>query len=143
MHNQFLKKFRTAAAVLFCTAICGLQVSAQETRQTIVSYTVPEMYTVMIPESLEIPFNAESTSLSVSLTATNLGQKKVIVEAAESGALMNSASHQLPFAVTENARLAFDALETKDMTIGIARDDWKTAPAGEYSGTLTFEISVE
>ena len=86
--------------------------------------------------------NAASTQLDIRVTAAeNVNSIKVATDA--SGSMKNDDDD---FTVELNTLSfsSFDALPSaKWMLIKIAEEEWQQAPAGTYTGTLSFTISVE
>lgn len=116
--------------------------------KTILSTTIDEGYTVMIPATLEIPFNQVATSLSVQVTELHLNQnRKLEIFLNNPGSLTNGTGGKLGYALEgkdlENGYyMYFTELGTKEATIKIPSTSWKKAPAGTYTSTMPFQISI-
>ena len=102
-------------------------------------------YTIIIPSTLSIAPNATSTTLTVQLTEEK-NVKSVSVETAASGSMTNGNGGAIDFTVTSN-ELTFSNFKSlpssKVMTINITAEEWQKAPAGTYTGTMSFTISAE
>lgn len=146
-----MKKFLSLllALSLLCTGVALADITADdETGSTTVTYIVPEPgtgYTVIIPPTLTIAPNATSTTLTVQLTEEK-NVKSVSVETAASGSMTNGNGGAIDFTVTSN-ELTFSNFKSlpssKVMTINITAEEWQKAPAGTYTGTMSFTISAQ
>ena len=114
------------------------------------SYAVGPSYTVSIPGDVQVAFNALSTDFeSVELTEARLEPGYAVQIALVSDGLLKhteDASKTLAYSVN-SADGAFQtaqyttAGEATALTVDITSDAWHAAHAGDYTGTVTFEVS--
>ena len=102
-------------------------------------------YTVVIPSTLAITPNTTSTPLTVRLVETK-NAKSVTVTAEANGSMTNGSGGTINFTV-DSTTLTFSNFNSlpseKWMSIHITEAEWQQAPAGNYTGMLTFTISAE
>ena len=102
-------------------------------------------YTLIIPSTLTITPNATSTTLTVQLTEAN-NANSIRVETAANGSMTNGSGGTIEFTVTSN-ELSFGNFSSlpsaKTMAINITSAEWQQAPAGTYTGTMSFTISAQ
>lgn len=102
-------------------------------------------YTVVIPSTLAITPNTTSTPLTVRLVETK-NAKSVTVTAEANGSMTNGSGGTINFTV-DSTTLTFSNFNSlpseKWMSIHITEAEWQQAPAGNYTGALTFTISAE
>lgn len=102
-------------------------------------------YTVVIPSTLAITPNTTSTPLTVRLVETK-NAKSVTVTAEANGSMTNGSGGTINFTV-DSTTLTFSNFNSlpseKWMSIYITEAEWQQAPAGNYTGALTFTISAE
>ena len=102
-------------------------------------------YTVVIPSTLAITPNTTSTLLTVRLVETK-NAKSVTVTAEANGSMTNGSGGTINFTV-DSTTLTFSNFNSlpseKWMSIHITEAEWQQAPAGNYTGALTFTISAE
>ena len=102
-------------------------------------------YTVIIPSTLAIAPNATSTALSIQLEEV-ANASEISITTANSGSMTNGSDGTIDFTVTSN-ELSFSNFNTlpstKTMTITITTEEWQKAPAGTYTGTMSFTISAQ
>lgn len=102
-------------------------------------------YTVVIPSTLAITPNTTSTPLTVRLVEAK-NAKSVTVTAEANGSMTNGSGGTINFTV-DSTTLTFSNFNSlpseKWMSIHITEAEWQQAPAGNYTGTLTFTISAE
>ena len=102
-------------------------------------------YTLIIPSTLTITPNATSTTLTVQLTEAN-NANSIRVETAANGSMTNGSGGTIEFTVTSN-ELSFGNFSSlpssKMMNINITAEEWQQAPAGDYTGTMSFTISAK
>lgn len=121
-----------------------------KTSQATITTSIAPTYTVTIPESVSVAFNAETTDFgAIEVTAAQLDPGKCIqVSLNASGELENKAdsSKVLPYTVscgdsefTSAKYLA--AGEKSDLKINITREDWNKAYAGDYEDIVIFEVA--
>ncbi len=102
-------------------------------------------YTVVIPSTLAITPNTTSTPLTVRLVEAK-NAKSVTVTAEADGSMTNGSGGTINFTV-DSTTLTFSNFNSlpseKWMSIHITEAEWQQAPAGNYTGALTFTISAE
>ena len=102
-------------------------------------------YTVVIPSTLAITPNTTSTPLTVRLVEAKTA-KSVTVTAEANGSMTNGSGGTINFTV-DSTTLTFSNFNSlpseKWMSIHITEAEWQQAPAGNYTGALTFTISAE
>lgn len=102
-------------------------------------------YTVIIPSTLAIAPNATSTTLTVQLME-QANTSEISITTANSGSMTNGSDGTIDFTVSSN-ELSFSNFNilpsTKTMTITITTEEWQKAPAGTYTGTMSFTISAQ
>lgn len=102
-------------------------------------------YTVVIPSTLAITPNTTSTPLTVRLVEAK-NAKSVTVTAEANGSMTNGSGGTINFTV-DSTTLTFSNFNSlpseKWMSIHITEVEWQQAPAGNYTGALTFTISAE
>ena len=102
-------------------------------------------YTVVIPSTLAIKPNTTSTPLTVRLVEAK-NAKSVTVTAEANGSMTNGSGGTINFTVDSTTFIFsnFNSLPSeKWMSIHITEAEWQQAPAGNYTGALTFTISAE
>ena len=102
-------------------------------------------YTVVIPSTLAITPNTTSTPLTVRLVEAK-NAKSVTVAAEANGSMTTGSGGTINFTV-DSTTLTFSNFNSlpseKWMSIHITEAEWQQAPAGNYTGALTFTISAE
>ena len=102
-------------------------------------------YTVVIPSTLAITPNTTSTPLTVRLVEAK-NAKSVTVTAEANGSMTNGSGGTINFTV-DSTTLTFSNFNSlpseKWMSIHITEAEWQQAPAGNYTGALTFTLSAE
>ena len=102
-------------------------------------------YTVVIPSTLAITPNTTSTPLTVRLVEAK-NATSVTVTAEANGSMANGSGGTINFTV-DSTTLTFSNFNSlpseKWMSIHITEAEWQQAPAGNYTGALTFTISAE
>lgn len=129
------------------------QDSADKTGKTTLSTFKPAAYTVVIPESAEIEFDAETTDIGdITYQQGNLEPgASVEVALTEATPLANTKDSQytIDYTVTCLGE-EFDGVVYEEDTypgtvtpldVNITNEAWENAKAGDYSALLTFEIS--
>lgn len=117
-------------------------------------------YTVIIPATIIIPWEAQSKSFQYSVSNVQLQSgKRLKVTLASQGSekvLLDGNGYALPytFKTIDNESVHDDelgyitsseiAMETviRPFNISIAAKDWKTVPVNVYTGNLTFTVDV-
>ncbi len=149
-----MKKLLCALLIL-CLMFCAVALAEGEynendsTATTTLTTTIKEpdapTYTVIIPSTLAIEPNATSTALSIQLEEV-ANASEISITTANSGSMTNGSDGTIDFTVTSN-ELSFSNFNTlpstKTMTINITSAEWQQAPAGDYTGTMSFTISAQ
>jgi len=136
------------AMILTLCLLCGA-VALAETKQTVLTAEIEESYTIVIPASVEIGFEAERTHLPVEVEALRTLSKgtaegtvrKLAVKMTTDNKLTNENGDNLAYTVNADA-LYFTAVGTQNFVIGITGAAWDAAPAGAYTDTVTFDIAI-
>ena len=147
-----MKKILCALLILsliFCaTALAeGTYDQDDKTATTTLTTTIagPDAPTVVIPSTLAITPNTTSTPLTVRLVEAK-NAKSVTVTAEANGSMTNGSGGTINFTV-DSTILTFSNFNSlpseKWMSIHITEAEWQQAPAGNYTGALTFTISAE
>ena len=149
-----MKKILCALLILsliFCAAALaeGTYDQDDKTATTTLTTTIagPDAptYTVVIPSTLAITPNTTSTPLTVRLVEAK-NAKSVTVTAEANGSMTNGSGGTINFTV-DSTTLTFSNFNSlpseKWMSIHITEAEWQQAPAGNYTGALTFTISAE
>ncbi|MCC8120700.1 MAG: hypothetical protein LIO42_01645 [Oscillospiraceae bacterium] len=119
------------------------------TGTTTITTTTDPTYTVTIPESQAITFGDTSTDLgSVELSSARLESGYAVTVTAAAGALTNDddAAVTIPYTLTSEGRTFTSVMfaaagDSTDLNVEIEQVAWDSAPAGSYTGTITFTIS--
>lgn len=117
---------------------------------TIVSVTITETYTVVIPPTVNIAFNTVNTPITVNVSDLRLIPGNLLyVQPKDYGTLTDENSGEtLPYTLTgldtkgDVKALFFDKVGDADLTINIPADTWNATPAGSYLGTIAFNIAI-
>ena len=118
----------------------------------VIKTSIAPTYTVTIPADVTVEFNAETTTFGqIKLDSAQIEPDKCIkVSLTTDGELNNKVDKAkvIPYTVKsgENSFTSANYLsagDSTDLTINIATDDWNKAYAGEYTDTVTFEVSYE
>lgn len=119
--------------------------TAKTTLTTTIKGPDAPTYTIIIPSTLAITPNATSTTLTVQLVE-QANTTEISISTAETGNMTNGSDGTINFTVSSNELLFsnFNTLpSTKTMTINITTAEWQKAPAGTYTGTMSFTISAQ
>lgn len=154
-----MKKFASFVLALAMAAVCAAPAMAdnqitQSTSQrcdTTVSFTIAPSYTVTIPAATVIPFNSTDVDTNLNgtlrLDAAQLELNHKITVSATVNPLHDTATpaHTIPFTLrkdgAEFTSVDFtQAGENVQLSVHIDKNAWKTAPAGDYTGSVTFTI---
>lgn len=145
-----MKKLASFALAFALCAACAVSALAANPTSGVTQITtsIQPTYTVEIPAQTSIPFNATSTPL-----ATNLGLSKaqlhpgskVTVAVTTVNPLKNTKGNEIPFALYEGSKTFssadfFDTTKKVELSVHIAQTAWDAAPAGDYTGSVTFTI---
>lgn len=137
-----------ALILTLCLTLGIVALADDSNRQTELQVTVNSGYTIVIPATLDIPFGAESTDLSVEVTALHLPSNfnALKVEVGQMNPLKNAAEKLIWYTidgVSFGATRYFQTTETQNFVVGITAADWNKAPAGNYTGTVSFNVSFD
>ena len=136
------------AVILALCLLCGAVVLA-ETKSTILTTEIDESYTIVIPATVDIDFEATSTNLPVQVTALRTYSegtvantvRKLAVEMTTDNKLTNANGDNLAYTIDKDA-VYFTATGAQNFVIGITQANWNAAPAGTYTDTVTFAIAI-
>lgn len=140
-----------ALAFALCTASAVSAFAANPTSgATTIKTSIQPTYTVEIPAQTSIPFNATSTPLAspLGLSKAQLDPNHKVTVTATVNALKNDADNTktIPFTLYEG-NTVFTSADFTDTTkkvqlsVHIAQSAWDAAPAGNYTGSVTFHIA--
>lgn len=141
------------ALCLVCgtTALAGTYSNATTDAKTILTTTLDESFTVVIPSDMNIAFNKTSTDLTIEVTALRLmpaGRALQVQVNKTSSQLVNSesSSSKINYTIHEKNgtadKLSFTQTGKQYFQIDIAQAEWDKAPAGTYTDTLTFNVGI-
>lgn len=150
-----MKKAFTLLLAL-CLLLCGMALadtysSAANDAKTILTTTLDESFTVVIPSDMNIAFNKTSTDLTIEVTALRLmpaGRALQVQVNKTSSQLVNSesSSSKINYTIHEKNgtadKLSFTQTGKQYFQIDIAQAEWDKAPAGTYTDTLTFNVGI-
>ena len=154
MKKKILSCF-LAAAMTLSAASMGVSAatitedSDPQSATTQISTQVPMSYTVTIPADTTIAFNATETQFGkVELTAAQLEVGKSVTVTAQPAALANTAdaTQTIPYTILAGEAVFTGAEYTTqgqstDLTLAVNQNDWNSAYAGSYQGTVTFTVA--
>lgn len=150
----------TLALGLLCstTALADTYTNGSNDPSTVLSTTLDETYTLVIPSTLNIPFNSISTNLPIEVTALRLlpvGTVENTVRALHVKVnqpnlkLVNEAdnSSKIDYNLgggegTPARTHYFTGTETKNFNVTISQSEWDNAAAGTYTETITFTTGI-
>ena len=141
-----------ALAFALCAASAVSAFAANPTSGvTTIKTNIQPTYTVEIPAQTSIPFNATSTPLAtkLGLSKAQLDPNHKVTVTATVNALKNDkdSSKTIPFTLHNENGTAFTSAEFTDtnkkvqLSVHIAQTAWDAAPAGNYTGSVTFNIA--
>ena len=152
-----MKKILTLAIVAAMLTATGITAFAVDypggTQDTEITTSVAPTFTVSIPADTAVPFNALSTEFgSVTLESARLAPNKAVQVTVTSDYNLNNSVDNtavIPYSLkagndtldADYAAAFTTAGEKVDLTINITQADWDAASAGDYSDTVTFNIS--
>lgn len=138
----------SAVSVLAADATSGTANATSGT--TTITTSIQPSYTVVIPAATTITFNHTDTNLNgtLHLSAAQLDPNHKVTISATEHELVNQADNTktIPFALYEgNTRFdsaAFTNTTDKvQLSVHIDQTAWDAAPAGNYTGSVTFNIT--
>lgn len=144
---KLTKKLIAGAMALTLSLAVTIPAFAEEVE---ISTSIDPTYTVTIPEETEIEFNVTETDFgAITLTSALVNPGYYVKVAVTPNALANDADETktIPYTVTDASGDEFTSAEyiaagdTTALKIAITEDDWNAAFAGDYSGTVIFNIS--
>jgi len=119
------------------------------TGTTTVRLVIPSSYTVEIPASLPISYGAESTPMTIGVSSMHIGSNqavKIAVDSARGKLLQTGGRGAIPYVLlcdgAEFGSKAYTEVGQTQLSFDITLEDWYSADAGEYTGTVTFQVSV-
>ena len=152
-----MKKILTLAIVAAMLTATGVTAFAVDypggTQDTEITTSVAPTFTVSIPADTTVAFNALSTEFgSVTLESARLAPNKAVQVTVTSDYNLNNSVDNtavIPYSLkagndtldADYAAAFTTAGEKVDLTINITQADWDAASAGDYSDTVTFNIS--
>lgn len=120
------------------------------TGMTTVKLVIPASYTVNIPAAMDIPYGATSTPMTIGVSSIKIGSHqavKIAVDSAKGRLLPESGNTLIPYKLLcdgkEFSRALYTTVDDTQLSLDIALEDWFEADAGEYTGTITFHVSLE
>lgn len=140
------------------TALAGTYSNATTDAQTVLTTTLKESFTVVIPSTLNIPFNRTSTDITIDVTALRLlpvGTAENTVRALQ--VKVNQPNLELVNQRDSNSKIAYDIVGgegtparthyfteagTKKFNVTIAQSEWNNAAAGIYEEIITFTVGI-
>ena len=145
-----LTSFALAFALCAASAVSAFAANPTSGATTIKTNIQPT-YTVEIPAQTSIPFNATSTPLAtkLGLSKAQLDPNHKVTVTATANALKNDADNTktIPFTLHNQDGTDFTSAEFTDtnkkvqLSVHIAQSAWDAAPAGNYTGSVTFNIA--
>lgn len=141
------------AVVLLAPSFAGAEVLMNGqvmTGSTLVRLIIPGTYVVEIPATLNIPYEAESTPLTIGVSSMEMGPEqavKIAVDSARGNLLRADGNGLIPYVLMLEDEAFGSMLYSQpgqtELSVQIALADWYKAAAGEYAGTVTFRVSME
>lgn len=115
---------------------------------TTIKTTVAAEYTIKIPAELNVEAQAETTNLVVEATSLRLASNQELkLSISSEKQLKDALGNVIAFTIeqedAEVSSLVFDAVEAQTLQVKIAAEAWAQAYAGDYSGAITFNSSIE
>ena len=117
------------------------------TGYTTVVFVVGEYYEVVIPPSVPIAYGAEETNLTLSITDLELTQGyrlSIGVHSPEGYLEQENGDGLIPFSLEDDLGLfderLYDEMQDVALCLHVSGEAWRSAPAGAYSGRLTFSV---
>lgn len=126
------------------------QSSTSKSGSTKVTFNIAPAYTVEIPADTAIDFNTTSKTLTpnLGLSTARLNRGFKVTVTATVNPLQNDtdSSQTIPFALYANnspfSKAEFtDTTKKVQLSVHIDQSDWNKAPAGSYTGSVTFTIA--
>ena len=126
------------------------QSSTSKSGSTKVTFNIAPAYTVEIPADTAIDFNTTSKTLTpnLGLSTAQLNRGSKVTVTATVNPLQNDtdSSKTIPFALyADNSPFSkaefTNTNEKVQLSVHIDQSDWNKAPAGSYTGSVTFTIA--
>lgn len=156
-----MKKLAAFVLALAMAAVCAASALAADNTQikqdttsksgsTTVTFNIAPTYTVEIPADTAIDFNTTSKTLTpnLGLSTARLNRGFKVTVTATVNPLQNDKdrSKTIPFALyADNSpfrKAEFtDTTKKVQLSVHIDQSDWNKAPAGNYTGSVTFTIA--
>lgn len=155
-----MKKLASFALAFALCAVCAVSAFADTTSGTTnptsgttnITTSIPSSYTVVIPAETNIPFNKADTELTgaLHLSAAQLHPGHSVTISATANKLVNQAdtTKTIPFTLyANNKRFTsaefYSTADNVQLSVHIDQTAWNAAPAGSYTGSVTFTISYQ
>lgn len=146
------RKITMGLTALALVGIMALPVSAAETGTTDISTTVNSSYTLTIPKSTTIDFEATSTNLDGDLKVTgNVANGETVTVNALCNPLKTAQGVNLAYKLMngsdEYSAVTWTETELRDgkniqLSVAIEDTTWKNAKAGTYAGGIVFTADL-
>lgn len=156
-----MKKLAAFVLALAMAAVCAASALAADNTQikqdttsksgsTTVTFNIAPTYTVEIPADTAIDFNTTSKTLTpnlgLSTAQLNRGFKVTVTAAVNPLQNDKDRSKTIPFALyADNSPFSkaefTDTTKKVQLSVHIDQSDWNKAPAGNYTGFVTFTIA--
>ena len=145
-----MKKLASFVLAFALCAVCTVPVLADESKTTTIKTTINPTYTVVIPAATNITFNHTDTNLNgtLHLSAAQLDPDHKVTISATANELVNQAdkTKTIPFTLYEGGNsftsTAFtDTTKKVQLSARIDQTAWNAAPAGSYTGSVSFTIT--
>lgn len=123
--------------------------SAVLSGSTTVRLVIPGGYTVEIPAALPLAYGQESTAMTIGVSDVKLGATQAVevrVDSAQGTLAQTGGKGSIPYTLMQGdaafSRLTFTQDGSAQVHLAIDKADWFEAPAGDYTGTVTFQVSI-
>lgn len=148
------------ALCLLCgmTALADTYTNTDSNPETVLTTTLDETYTVVIPATLDIPFNATSTNLPIKVTALRLLPTGKVVNTVRALSIkVNQPNLELVNTSDSSSKISynigggegtsarthyFTETGSKNFNVTISQAEWDAAAAGTYKETISFTVSI-
>lgn len=140
----------TACAVPAFAADATSGVTNPTSGATKITTSIKPTYTVVIPSETTIQFDHTETNLrgTLHLSAAQLDPDHKVTISATPNALVNQADSNktITFTLYEGTKTFssadfFDTKKKVELSVHIDQSAWNNAPAGNYTGSVTFKIA--
>ena len=146
-----MKKAIFLACLLCLLCSSAFAAGSVPNSKTLISTTIGEGYTVIIPATLPVTYGSTSTDLTIEVRDVKLiaGNSIHITPEDYNAKLKNAANDEINYQLmngnaewSESNPLAFSTSGSKALELTISTDEWNNAPAGNYSDTVTFTVGI-